>query len=59
MSQTPATCPFCDGKKNRPSWRESYVASAKAELSRIAAQLDGLISAEKDVFEEKTESPTN
>jgi len=50
----PATCPFCDGKI-APRGRESYVASAKAELSRIAAQLDGLISAEKDVFEEKTE----
>jgi hypothetical protein len=50
----PATCPFCDGKIT-PRGRESYVASAKAELSRIAAQLDGLISAEKDVFEEKAE----
>lgn len=50
----PANCPFCDGKI-APRGRKSYIDASKAELKRIAAQLEGLISSEQDVLAEKSE----
>jgi len=42
------SCPFCDGKIT-PHSHKSYVETSKAELSRIMAQMEGLIDTEKDV----------
>lgn len=50
----PANCPYCDGKI-APRGRKSYIDASKAELKRIAAQLEGLISSERDVLAEKAE----
>lgn len=46
------TCPFCEGKI-APHDRESYIASSRAELSRIIAQLEGLSETERDVQKER------
>lgn len=46
------TCPFCDGKipvRNKTS----YIASAQAELNRIASQMNGLTATEQDVISEQ------
>ena len=41
-------CPFCNGKIQLRQ-RESYIAGAKAELSRIILQLNGLTESENDI----------
>lgn len=42
------SCPFCNGKI-QPRKRETYIAGARAELSRIVLQLKGLAESENDV----------
>ena len=46
------TCPFCEGKLP-PKKDESYLESAKAELSRTLIQIKGLENAENDIAYEK------
>lgn len=41
-------CPFCNGKIQSRQ-RETYIAGAKAELSRIILQLNGLAESENDI----------
>lgn len=47
-------CPFCDSKMETRN-RTSYIEAAKAELSRIVAQLNGLAATEEDVRKEQAE----
>ncbi|MCK9286312.1 MAG: hypothetical protein M0P29_01940 [Sphaerochaetaceae bacterium] len=42
------TCPFCDGKMPKQKTK-SYVDAARSELSRIVAQYNDLVGAEKDI----------
>jgi hypothetical protein len=41
-------CPFCEGEI-QPAERRSYIETAKAELNRIIAQLQGLSESEDDI----------
>lgn len=48
------TCPFCGGKIH-PKDQESYIETARAELSRILTQLKGLEESENDIDSSLTE----
>lgn len=48
-----AKCPFCNGKIENHN-QQSYIDAARAELSRIIAQIDGLSETEADVEREQT-----
>ncbi|MBR0485526.1 MAG: hypothetical protein IJJ69_12270 [Oscillospiraceae bacterium] len=49
---TNATCPFCEGKII-PRKKESYIDSARAELSRIIKQMNDLAEIEQEITIEK------
>lgn len=54
MKQIPKNtqCPFCDGKISTHN-KKSYIETARAELTRIIAQLKGLSETEEDLKKEK------
>ena len=47
-----ATCPFCESKI-APRKKESYIGSARAELSRIIKQMNDLAEIEQEILAEK------
>ena len=47
-----ATCPFCESKI-APRKKESYIGSARAELSRIIRQMNDLAEIEQEILAEK------
>lgn len=47
-----ATCPFCESKIV-PRKKESYIDSARAELSRIIKQMNALVEVEQEMIAER------
>jgi len=52
-----STCPFCNGKIPTPNTK-SYIEAARSELSRIIAQYNDLVGAEKDIEQQIQELQT-
>jgi Fe-S cluster assembly ATPase SufC len=52
-----STCPFCNGKIPTPNTK-SYIEAARSELSRIIAQYNDLVGAEKDIEQQMQELQT-
>ena len=52
-----STCPFCNGKIPTQNTK-SYIEAARSELSRIVAQYNDLVGAEKDIEQQIQELQT-